>query len=88
MGSTTIVFHVTSDGDALILNENSTILFFHGKIANHDGKGYLLTINLYKGKNDAATLVPNKRNMEEKAAVQIGGMTVNKQEQTTTKQLA
>ena len=57
-------------------------------MANHDGKGYILTTNLYKGAKYAALLVPNKRNMEGKAAVQREGMKVNKQEQTTPKQLA
>ena len=55
---------------------------------NHDGKGYLLTTNFYRGANDAALLVTNKRNLEEKVAVYPEGTTVNKQEQTTTKQLA
>ena len=33
-------------------------------------------------------MVPNKRNLEEKATIQTEGMEVNKQEQKTTKQLA
>ena len=57
-------------------------------MANHDGKGYLFTTNFYKGANDDALLVPNNRYMEGDAAVQTGGAKVNKQEQTTTKQLA
>ena len=57
-------------------------------MANHDGKGYLLTKNLYKGAKYAALLVPNKRNLEEKATVLTKGTTVNKQEQTTTKKLS
>ena len=56
-------------------------------MSNHDGKGYLLTINFYKGSNYAALLVPNKRNMEGKVSVHPEGTTVNKQEQKTTKKL-
>ena len=55
---------------------------------NHDGKGYLFTTNFYRDANDAALLVTNKRNLEEKVSVYPEGTTVNKQEQTTTKQLA
>ena len=57
-------------------------------MGNHDGKGYILTTNFYRGSNDAALLVTNKRNLEEKAPVYLEGTKVNKQEQTTTKQLA
>ena len=79
---------MTSEVDTLILKRKPTNICFHKKMENHDGKGYLLTTNFYRGANDAALLVTNKRNMEEKASIQTGGTTVNKQEQTTTKQLA
>ena len=57
-------------------------------MSNHDGKWYLFTTNFYKGANDAALLVVNKKNLEGKESVQLEGMTINKQEQATTKQLA
>ena len=47
-----------------------------------------MTTNFYRGANNAALLVTNKRNLEEKVDVYPEGTTVNKQEQTTTKQLA
>ena len=47
-------------------------------MANHDGKGYIFTTNLYKGKNDAALLDYNEKNMKGKAAVQSKGKKLNK----------
>ena len=47
-------------------------------MVNHDNKGYLLTTNFYKGKNDSTPLVPNKKNMEGKASVQPEGTKVSK----------
>ena len=41
---------MTSKVDALILKKISTDIFKNEKIENHDGKGYLLTTNFYKGK--------------------------------------
>ena len=80
--------HVTSEVDTLILKKNPTNIVFHDKMENHDGKGYILTTNLYKGAKYAALLVPNKRDLEGNSAAQTEGTTFNKQEQTTTKQLA
>ena len=42
----------------------------------------------YKFNDYASLLVPNKRKMEGKAAVHTEGTKYNKQEQTTTKDLA
>ena len=72
-------FHVTSEVDTLILKKNSTNICFHGKMANHDGKGYILTTNLYKGTKYAALLVPNNRNLKGKATIRTEGTEVNKQ---------
>ena len=56
-------------------------------MANKAGKGFLLTPKFYKGANHATLLDLEKRKPEWKADAQLEGMIVNKQEQTTTKQL-
>ena len=81
-------YQVTSEGDTLILKKNPTEVRFDGKMTNKYGKGFLPTTNLYKIANEASILDPEKRNPEGKADVQLDGMEVKNQENTTTKKLA
>ena len=76
---------MNSEGDTLILRKTLTEIFFDEKMANNGDEGFLLTIKFYKSANDAALLVPVKRNPEGKEAVQLEGTAVKKQEQTTIK---
>ena len=57
-------------------------------MANKSDELFLLTTKFYKSTNYTAILVPNNRNLEEKAAVQPEETALKKQDNTTTKQLA
>ena len=53
---------VTSEGEALILNENPTDIPFDDKISNNGGKGFLLAAKFYNSPNDTALLDPKNQN--------------------------
>ena len=48
---------MTSEFEALIIKRNPTEISFEKKLANDGDKGFLLTTNLYKITNNAATKV-------------------------------
>ena len=51
------------------------------------GKEFLLTAKLYKSANHAYFLAPEKRKLEDKAALQTEGTSANKQKNKTTKNI-
>ena len=79
---------VTSEGESLILKKNPTDICVDKKMEKHGGKGFLLAIKFNRNTNNAALLVPEKRNPEGEASVHPEGMTVEKREQKTTEQQA
>ena len=62
-------FQVTPEGEALIINKNSTNIFFDKKMENNGCEGFLPTTRFYDIQNDAALLAPNKQNMEGNSVV-------------------
>ena len=80
-------FQVKSKGETLIFKKKSTNICFEKKISNNSGKGFLLTIKLYKSKNNAAIPPPENKNPEGKAAAHPEETAIKKQENKTTKKL-
>ena len=54
-------------------------------MANKSSEGFILVAKIYKSPNDTAFLFPEKRKTEGKSAIQLEGMAIKKQENTTTK---
>ena len=76
---------MTSEGEALILQRNSTEIRSDEKITNSGSKGLLLTTKLYQSANGAALLDPKKREPERRSAIHTEGMVVKKQDNTKNK---
>ena len=53
---------LTSEGETLILTENSTKIRFDKKTPNNRSEGFILTTKFYKKPNNAAILVPDNQN--------------------------
>ena len=71
------VFHVSSEGEALMIKKNLTKISLDKRMAKNGGKWFILTTKFYKSTNDAALLAPDNQNKKGKTAVEPEGTTAN-----------